>query len=45
MYVYQTAFSFGYLRFGYAAALAVMLAIIIMTFAIASSRLNRPVDR
>ena len=45
MYIYQTAFQFGQLRFGYAAALAVMLAIIIMAFAIASSRLNRPVDR
>lgn len=45
MYIYQTAFQFGNLRFGYAAALAVMLAIIIMTFAIASARLNRPVDQ
>lgn len=44
MYVYQTAFQFGNLRFGYAAAMAVMLAIIIMTFAIVSARLNRPVD-
>ena len=45
MYIYQTAFSFGNLRFGYAAAMAVILALVIMTFAIASSRLNRPVDR
>ena len=45
MYIYQTAFTFGNLRFGYAAALAVMLAIVIMAFAIASSRLNRPVDQ
>jgi len=45
MYIYQTAFQFGQLRFGYAAALAVMLALIIMAFAIASSRLNRPVDK
>ena len=45
MYIYQTAFRFGNLRFGYAAAMAVILAIVIMTFAIASSRLNRPVDR
>lgn len=45
MYIYQTAFRFGNLRFGYAAAMAVILAIVIMTFAILSSRLNRPVDR
>jgi len=45
MYIYQTAFQFGQLRFGYAAALAVMLAIVIMAFAMASSRLNRPVDK
>ena len=44
MYIYQTAFRFGNLRFGYAAAMAVMLALIIMAFAIASSRLNKPVD-
>lgn len=45
LYIYRTAFQTHNLNFGYAAALAVMLAIIIMTFAIASSRLNRPVDR
>jgi ABC-type sugar transport system permease subunit len=44
MYIYQTAFRFGNLRFGYAAAMAVILAIVIMVCAMLSSRLNRPVD-
>ncbi len=45
MHLYKQAFTSGNLRFGYAAAIAVMLALIIMTFAILASRLNRPVDR
>jgi multiple sugar transport system permease protein len=45
LYIYQIAFTFGYMRFGYAAALAFLLAIVVLVFAITASRLNRPVDR
>jgi ABC-type sugar transport system permease subunit len=44
-YIYQTAFTFGDLRFGYAAAQAFLLAIVVLAFAVTASRLNRPVDR
>ena len=44
MYIYKTAFRYGDLRFGYAAAMAVMLAVVITCFAIVSSRLNTPVE-
>jgi len=45
LYIYQTAFQFGYLRFGYAAALAFLLAFVVLAFALLASRLNRPVDK
>jgi ABC-type sugar transport system permease subunit len=44
MYIYKTAFNYGDLRFGYAAAMAVMLAVVITGFALVSSRMDRPVD-
>lgn len=45
MYIYQTAFTFGNLRMGYAAAMALLLAVVILFFAVTASKLNRPVDR
>ena len=44
MHIYKTAFKYGDLRFGYAASMAVMLAVIITACAMVSSRLDRPVD-
>ena len=44
MYIYKTAFNYGDLRFGYAAAMAVMLAAVITGFALASSRMDRPIN-
>jgi multiple sugar transport system permease protein len=44
LYIYKTAFIFGNMRFGYAAAVAIMMGIFIMTIAICASRLNRSVE-
>lgn len=44
LYVYRQAFTTRDLRFGYAAAMAVLLALVIMAFAIGARRLNRPVE-